>query len=313
MPRRAILGGLLAAALPACAQAQPGQVATAFALPDLPDTSALRPLGAFEIDRQALGFGGLSALHIAPDLTVTAVSDLARFAEFRLTLGPNLRPTALEVIRTGRLRDGSGRPLSRGYTGDSEALARLPNGDWLVGFERWHRIRRYRDLDGPGDYVEAPPGLEQAPANGGLETLAVLADGRWLAIAEELTPPDAPALRTAWLGGPGRWTILAYRPAPGLVPVDATPLPDGGALVLERGFSFLGGFSGRLTRLSAAALAAPVLEPQEILRLAPPLPVDNYEGVAAVMHEGRMLVGIVSDDNQNGLQRTLLLFFEMAS
>lgn len=314
--RRTLLSALVAT-LPGCAQAQSRQVATAFALPDLPDTRAIRPLGAFEIDRHALGFGGLSALHIAPDLTVTAVSDLARFAEFRLTLGANLRPTALDVIRTGRLRDGAGRPLARGYTGDSESLARLPDGDWLVGFERWHRIRRYRDLDGPGDYVEAPPGLERAPANGGLETLAVLADGRWLAIAEELTPPDAPELRTAWLGGPGHWTTLAYRPVQGMVPVDASPLPEGGALVLERGFSLLGGFSGRLVRLAPAQIAtagpATVLEPEEILRLASPLPVDNYEGVSAVMHQGRLLVGIVSDDNENGLQRTLLLLFELAS
>ena len=36
----------------------------------------------------------------------------------------------------------------------------------------------------------------------------------------------------------------------------ATPLPDGGALVLERSFSLFSGFGGRLTRLSAAALRA---------------------------------------------------------
>ena len=316
LSRRAVLAAGLVA-LPGCghAQAQRGAaVASPFPLPDLPDTAALRPLGGLEIDRARLGFGGLSALHIAPDLTVTMVSDLARFAEFTLSLDAGLRPTGLTVRRVGRLRDGAGQPLPRGYAGDAEALARLPDGSWLVAFERWHRIRRYRDLDGAGSYVESPPGLERAPAYGGLESLAVLEGGRWLALAEELAPPEAPDLRAGWIGGPGGWVPIAYRPAPGMVPVDAAPLPDGGALVLERGFSLLGGFSGRLARVGGpalgAAVAGSVLEGEEILGLAPPLPVDNYEGVAVLRHAGRLLVGLVSDDNENRLQRSLFLLFE---
>ncbi|WP_237216762.1 esterase-like activity of phytase family protein, partial [Falsiroseomonas oryziterrae] len=312
--RRTLLAAI-AASLPGCAAAQPRTtLATPFPLPDLPG-AGLRPLGGLEIDRGVLGFGGLSALYLAPDLTVSVVSDLARFAEFTLTLDAALRPTGLVLRRTGPLRDGAGRPLARGYAGDAEALARLPNGEWLVAFERWHRIRRYRDLDGPALYVEAPPGLDRAPANGGLEALAVLADGRWLALAEELTPPEAPELRAGWIGGPGAWVPVAYQPAPGLVPVDAAPLPDGGALVLERGFSLFGGFSGRLTRLDPASLAAAragtALQGAELLRLSPPLPADNYEGVSVVRHAGRNLVALVSDDNENRLQRSLLLLFEM--
>jgi hypothetical protein len=276
----------------------------------------LRPLGGMEIDRGALGFGGLSALHIAPDLTVTAISDLARFAEFSLVLDAQLRPFRLTLRRTGRLRDGGGVPLSRGHTGDAEGLARLPDGSWLVSYERWHRIRRHEDLDAPGTYVEAPPGIDRAPANNGLESLAVLADGRWLALAEELALPEAPGLTAGWLGGPGAWIPIGWRPAPGMSPVDAAPLPDGGALVLERGFSLFGGFFGRLTRISAAILAAArpgsVLEGEEILRFDPPLPVDNYEGVSVVRHQGRLLVGLISDDNENRLQRTLLLLFDLA-
>jgi hypothetical protein len=309
LSRRAVLSALLAT--PACAHAQPASLAAPFGLPDLP--GPLRPLGGLEIDRAALGFGGLSGLHLAPDLTLTAVSDLARFAEFTLVLSPEFRPTGLSLRRAGRLGDGAGRPLSRGYAGDAESLARMPDGRWLVGFERWHRIRAYRDLAGPGLYFEAPPGLERAPVNAGLEALAVLEDGRLLAIAEDLALPDAPGLTAAWLGGPGAWRTLAYRPAPAMNPVDAAGLPGGGALVLERGFSLFGGFSGRLCLLPAAAIARAdgVLEPEEVLRLAPPLPVDNYEAVAAARIGTRTLVALVSDDNENRLQRTLLLLFEL--
>ncbi len=285
-----------------------------FGLPDLP--GALRPLGGLEIDRRRLGFGGLSALHVSADLTVTVVSDLARFAELRLELDEAQRPKDLVLRRIGWLRDGGGRRLARGYAGDAEALARLPNGEWLVGFERWHRIRRYRDLDGPGSYVEAPPGLERAPVNGGLEALAVLADGRWLAIAEDLPLAGMTGTTTAWIGRPGEsWLVLAWRPGAGFYPVDAAALPDGGALVLERGFSLLGGFSGRLVRLPGQALAAPrpgtVLQGEEMLRFGGPLPVDNFEGVAVFPHRDRWLVAVVSDDNENRLQRSLLLLFEM--
>jgi hypothetical protein len=314
-PRRAVFAALLAA-LPGCAAAQPGSLLTwPFALPDLPAGSVLRPLGGLEISPALLGFGGLSGLHIAPDLTVTVVSDVARFAEFTLVLDAHSRPLRLVLHRAGHLRDGAGRPLPRGHASDAEALARLPDGSWLIAYERWHRIRRHATLDGPGTYVEAPPGLGRAPANGGLESLAVLADGRWLALAEDLALPEAPGLTAGWLGGPGAWTPIGWRPAPGMQPVDAAPLPDGGALVLERGFSFFGGFSARLTRVAATELAAvragSVLEGEEILSFAPPLPVDNYEGVAVVRHQGRQLVGIVSDDNENRLQRTLLLLFDM--
>jgi hypothetical protein len=313
--RRTLVAALLAT-LPACAAAQrEGLFAWPFNLPDLPGNTALRPLGGMEIDRAALGFGGLSGLHIAPDLTLTVISDLARHAEMSLVLDAQSRPFRLTLRRTGRVLDGGGRPLPRGHAGDAEALARLPDGSWLVAYERWHRIRRHARIDGPGTYIEAPSGLERAPANGGLETLAVLADGRWLAITEDLALPEAPGLTAGWLGGPGDWVPIGWRPAPGMLPVDAAPLPDGGALVLERSFSLFGGFSGRLTRIGAPALAAvrpgSVLEGEEVLRFLPPLPVDNYEAVAVVRHQGRVLVGILSDDNENRLQRTLLLLFEL--
>ncbi|HEV7264845.1 MAG TPA: esterase-like activity of phytase family protein [Falsiroseomonas sp.] len=313
--RRNILAGLLAA-VPGCAAARQGaRLAEPFSLPALPGNMVLRPLGGLEIDRHALGFGGLSGLHLAPDLTLSAVSDIGHFVEFDLTLDAMLRPMTLTLRRAGRLRDGGGRFLPRGYAGDAEALAKLPDGGWLVTFERWHRIRRYDDLNGPGLYVAAPPGLERAPVNAGLESLAVLADGRWFGIAEDLALLDAAGVTAAWMRGPGGWTALGYRPLPGMGPVDAAPLPEGGALVLERGFSLFGGFSGRLVRLPPAALAAPaagaVLEGQELLRLASPLPVDNYEGVAMTVHAGHRLVALVSDDNENRLQRSLVLLFEL--
>ena len=227
-------------------------------------------------------------------------------------LDPAGRPQGLAEVRTGPLRDGAGQPLARGYSGDAEALARRADGGWVVGFERWHRLRAYDHIDAPGRYLDAPTGLDQAPGNGGLESVAILADGNWLLIAESLAPAGSPALRRAWLGQPGAWRDAAYRPTEGFEPVDAAPLPDGGALVLERSFSFLFGFEGRLVRLPAEAIrAGGVLRGEVLLRLAPPLPSENYEGVAVFRHGERTLVALISDDNENLLQRSLLLVFAL--
>ena len=298
--RRSLLAGL--ALLPGCAA-----VATTPARP------FLEPLGALTLDTSAWGFGGFSGLHLAPDLTLTAVSDLARWWRAPLILREGLL-TGLGQVRHGPLRDSAGAPLRRGTPGDAESLTRLPNGDWLVGFERQHRILRYRDLAGPGVPFDAPPGLESAPGNGGLEGLTLLADGRLLALAEQLPGPAGPESRAAWLGtiqGPRvAWRPTSHIPAPGLEPTDVAALPDGGALVLERRFSWLGGFTVRLARIAPQALggAAP-LTAETWLELPPDAPAENWEGVAVVQLGGRTLVALISDDNDSRLQESLLLLY----
>ena len=283
------------------------------AVPPLPQGHGLELLGGLELDNAAIGFGGFSGLHLDDDLRLTAVSDVARWMTARLVLRADGRPAGLADLRTGRLRDGGGRPLARGYAGDAEGLARLPDGSWLVSFERWHRLRAFRALNAPGTYVEAPPGLDRAPFNGGVEAVAVLADGAWLLVTEAMPGGTDPRLRRAWLGGPNAWKTLLYRAAEDFDPADAASLPDGGALVLERRFSLLGGFDGRVVRLTGAQLrgagAGAVLEGGEILSLSSPLPTENYEALAVARHGGRTLLAVLADDNENMLQRSLLLLF----
>jgi len=306
--RRAFLAALGATSV-ASARAQ--HAAQPFALPEIP--GPLRPLGGLVIDAKALGGGGFSGVHLAPDLTLTLISDRGHWAEARLLLD-GLTPVGLHPLRHGPLRDEAGKPIPRGFAADAEALARRPDGTWLVAFERRHRIRAYRRLDGPGLYVAAPPGLEAAPPNGGLESLAMLQDGRLFTIGETFTPPDRPELRHAWLGVPGRWMPLYWQPAPGFHPTDAAILPDGRVLVLERRFSLLGGFSARLVMTAHDALRSAregaVLRGETILLLNDaPLPSENWEAVAVTRLGDQTLVALISDDNESVLQRSLLLLF----
>jgi hypothetical protein len=265
------------------------------------------------IDAAALGGGGFSGVHLAPDLTLTMISDRGHWAEARLLLD-GLTPVGLAPLRHGPLRDEAGKPLPRGFAADAEALARRPDGTWLVAFERRHRVRAYRRLDGPGAYVAPPPGLDNAPANGGLESLAVLQDGRVFAIAETFSPPERPDLRHAWLGQPGAWMPLYWQASPGFHPTDAAILPDGSALVLERRFSLLGGFAARLVLTAPEALRSAregtVLRGEAILVLDDaPLPAENWEAVAVTRFQDQTLVALISDDNESVLQRSLLLLF----
>lgn len=210
------------------------------------------------------------------------------------------------------MRDGAGRPIPPGRAGDAEALARLADGRLVVAFERWHRLRVFASPEAPGLPFPAPAGVEALPANAGLESLTVLADGRLLAIAEA-TGEDGTA--PAWIGRAdgGAWQPRRYRPAPDFAAVDAAGLPGGGALVLERRASVLGGFSARITWLPPAALEAPLLAPLGIAAIAAPLTVDNYEGIAvAPRGDGALDVAIVSDDNFAFFQRTILMLFRLA-
>jgi hypothetical protein len=82
---------------------------------------------------------------------------------------------------TQRFKDDRGR-WSRDTPRFLEAFARLPDGSWLVAFERRHRLWRYPSLTGTPLPVEGPADIGRQPANGGIEAMAALADGTVIAI-----------------------------------------------------------------------------------------------------------------------------------
>ena len=64
----------------------------------------------------------------------------------------------------------------------------------------------------------------------------------------------------------------------------------------------------RVRRLSPDGTLGPVL-----IALRPPASVDNMEGIAAVRTATGTRLYLLSDDNDNPLQRTLLLAFDVAA
>ena len=271
--------------------------------------------GAVEIGSSGGRIGGLSGLVVLDcGARFVAVSDVGRVVTGRLIYDGAGHLEDIRDLNVQPIVDVGGRPVD-GRRRDAEALGRLADGRWVVGFERAHRIETYPAADdGPGQPEGAgmvPPGSEGLPANSGLETVTVLPDGRLLAIAEG--PENGRPERDGWIGGGDGWERFTYLATPGYRPTDAAVLPDGDLLVLERYFSLFGGLDARVVRVASAALVAGArVAGVAVGTIAAPLPVSNYEGLAAVRTpDGETLVFVLSDDNFSNALSTYLIVFAL--
>ena len=286
--------------------------------PENPGTETVGRLvwrGGIEITADDPRIGGLSGLLVSDDGTkLTTVSDFGHWLSARLVYDDRGRLRGLERAEIGRLHGLDGERLHGKTWKDAESLARLADGSILVSFEHEHRIWRYpaagNALAGRPEAWKKPADLRDAPDNGGLEALVVLADGGLLALTEEQTYGAGVA---AYLWREGGWSRLSYAHGTGFRPTGAARLPDGDILVVERQYLLLAGPSVRLMRIAAADIRAGAhLEGREIARWGLPLTVDNFEAVAARRGPGgETLIYLLSDDNFHPLQRTLLVMFAL--
>jgi len=256
-------------------------------------------------------FGGFSALGVSADgARLLAITDKGKrfFARPAYDAQGNL--IGVTDTHMDNLIAPSGRPLILSDETDAEAMAPGVDGSILVAFERDHRIWRYPPDGGPPEPIPPPHELKYAPANGGIEGLALLKDGRLFAITEDF----AKGGRTVgWVSSEDGWSVLTYAAGDGFKPTDATTLPDGDVVVLERYFTLRGSGAARLKRIKGDAIVPGAhLEGELLAELRSPLTVDNMEGVAARRAgDGRALLYLISDDNFSRFQRTLLMMFEL--
>lgn len=260
-------------------------------------------------------FGGLSDLSVSADGSqLVAISDEGHWLRARLDYDERGHLRGMTAAQMGPLHDTLGRPLVHKENQDAESLTRLPDGSWLVAFEHRHRLWRYGvgdwPLEGAAEEMVSPPGLQNGPRNGGIESLATLADGRIIAVCEEWGENQQ---LFGWLGHEGRWSTLQYRPSGAPRPTAITLLPSGDILVVERAYSEATGVVVGLKRVDRNTIQpGAVLEGQSLAEIRSPLTADNFEGVATRTGPGgETLVYLLSDDNFNPRQRTLLLMFAL--
>ena len=277
----------------------------------------LRYRGGLTLTSSHPRFGGLSSLRLSEEGgRVTFVSDEGSWLIARLVHDDRGHLLGLAETELGILKDLEGRPLLDKLKADAESLVRLSDGSLVVGFEHEHRLWRYEAPNGRPDgtpTVVAPPAdLDKAPANGGIEALVAQEQGGLLALTEYWIVDDTVR---GWTHGPERWQPLGYLFAGAYRPSDMARLPSGDMVVLERAYNPDRGIVGvRLRRVSRKSVKAGAkLESRLIAELAPPLSIDNFEGIDAVRAKnGETLIYIVSDNNfRTGDQRTLLLMFSL--
>ena len=286
-------------------------------------TLALEPA---EVSGQRLG--GLSGLAWDRDEgRLYALSDRG----WLFHLEPELRDDRLIAVRAleahpllgadgGRIRDQRAR--------DAEALVaraarngRRGDTRLAVAFERQVRVAEYDPRGQHLGTVPLPPPLaREASYAGPNAALESLTDHPALGL---LTAPERP-LADPPAGHSERLLVSIHslagmhwdyvlHPAPNAALVDLAALPDGRLASLERAHGPLYLpviISLRLSRPTAENRGARLAtETLVVLDSSQGWSVDNFEGLA--WHEG-MRFFLVSDDNFNELQRTLLVYLEIS-
>jgi hypothetical protein len=284
---------------------------------------ALRFLGGLELVSKNHAFGSLSGLDFAPDgRTLYAVADTGYWFRATLLADNTGRPTGLADTVLGPVLGDNGKPPGEKIAADAEGL-RLTEHDGkltaLVSFEQVARVRAFAAPDVAASIptrVPLPKFVNGIRHNQGLESIAVAPAGGALAgsivVIAERSLDAAGNHRGFILSGPHAG-VFSIRRSDDFDISDATFLPDGDLLILERRFSFSDGFAMRIRRIAAAEIAAgATVDGMVLVESGTRYQIDNMEGLAVRPGPaGTTILTLISDDNNNLLQRTLLLEFAL--
>lgn len=246
----------------------------------------------------------LSDLKLLDDEDFLSIADNGELVRGRLRLGRDGRLVGLEGLAARRLTRPDGQPVVERSERDAEGLAVLTGGDLLIAFERDHRILNYGPARRPTGRPTSVVRPDFAFANNdGMEGLSARADGGWRVAGESGGVWDCRPTGCAVVGAPPERPLQDgdYR----ITGMDRDPRGDG-YFVIQRSFSPPIDARARVRRMAADGAFGPVL-----VELKLPGTTDNFEGIAAVARDGVIRLYILSDDNNEPVQRTLLLAFDV--
>lgn len=281
---------------------------------------ALTYIGGLDLTSDHPDFGGLSGLIVGKEgNALIAVTDQGNWMTADI-LSEGGRPIGLTDALIAPIMDADGVPLSGKRNTDAESLTVAfgsdpRNSPTFVGFERNHRFQRH-DLtrlgfDAPATPVEDFGAFDNLENNGGLEAIAYLPDGSLLAISEKTFDEDGHIIGARLTEDRATPVRLKQHLPYHLTDMDA--LPNGDLITLERHYSALAGVSMMMRRIRADALEKDEpLDGEVLMEANHTRSIDNMEGLSVRQdEEGRTLLYVISDDNFNAVQRTLLLVFAL--
>jgi hypothetical protein len=326
--------------------ASPAQAQCAGADSSVPVTVEAKPLAAFSLrapDQRRFGvveylgglelksshreFGGFSAIRVEPDgQHFVSLSDRGWWLTGRIVYDHGHgQPAGIDDARMAPMLGPDGRTLrARGWW-DTESLAERDG--WLyVGIERVNRILRFdfarcgfraRGMEYPAVATAAShPLYSNLPINKGLEALTFAPRsgglaGALIAFSERGLDP-AGNIRAFLVGGatPGEFSV---KRRDDFDISDSVTLPSGNVLLLERRFSWWTGIAIRLRRIAMSDIApGALIDGADLLFADMTYEIDNMEGLSVHTDASSAIVlTMISDDNFNFLQRTVLLQFKL--
>ena len=274
-----------------------------------------RLAGAWELHSDDFLFGGYSALIARPGGRLLALSDRNGRLDFREPPGT---PAPFLMSRI------SVDPREVRGIADAEAATSDAAGTIWISWEDRHMISRI-DRAFTHEVRVLPKELRGWSSQFGAESMARDGAGRFILVSEDFVPrsyerqhetlvyPSDPTEGAEGLVGPAMASATHGRlfASTGYRPTDMALLPDGRALILLRRlvWPLPLRFSGRIALADPAELRRTgVWHARDLAYLDPPLPTDNYEGLAVRPRaDGKLDVWVIPDDNKASTQRTLLL------
>ncbi|EKS30649.1 esterase-like activity of phytase family protein [Afipia felis] len=264
-------------------------------------------------------FGGLSSLHLdAKGENFITASDKGDWFTGRFVYHGDAL-SGLADVRSAPMRGSDGQPLAAKGWFDTESLT-FDGSIAYVGIERVNKIVRF-DFDKGGilaraEEVAAPPEVAKLPYNLGLESLVYVGKGQrlagtLLAISERSLDTDG-NIAAFLIGGPSPG-IFHIKRSNDFDISDATLLPTGDVLLLERKFSLAKGVGIQVRCIPVSTIAPDSLVDGPVLFEADMgAEIDNFEGIAThVSRTGETIITLISDDNFSFIQRTLLVQFTL--
>lgn len=268
-------------------------------------------LSAWELDSDNEDFGGLSALTALADGRFIAVGDAGTLIGLGVTNDRGIDRPFIAPL------PGSRDPPASYQDRDSEGIAYdAVSGQFWISYEANHAIRRFSRSFARSTGVVRPREMQSWSNNKGAECIVRLDDGRFIVISEGLE--DDESHQALLFSGdpvePGTDIArFAYRPPAGYRVTDGAQLPDGRLLILNRWVGLPNGFAAKLALVDTGSIEKGAnVSGDVIATLSSPLLVDNMEGITISRDGANVIIWLVSDDNFNMFQRTLLMKFRLS-
>lgn len=288
------------------------------------DFGRLEWLGGLIISAKSEFFGGYSDLIVSPDNDdLLTISDSGSWLSAKLTT-KNGKLAGIGNARVGALTQKDGKPLQRRGDRDAEALVALGHGGiegrYLIGFESRHRIDEYAfekgKFRGPLGSRVLPRELRRMDRGQGLEGMALLRGGehKGALVAFSEHKLDGQNDHGGALMKDDKSYPLFLKRTGEFDITSLQSLSDGSLLVLERSFIRASLKLDIRLRLIKAADIKPGarLDGEVLLEAGNRYMIDNFEGMAVTeTQKGETIITLISDDNFNFFQNTLLARFKL--